>query len=269
MKIKDFSGYDGEDKVISSYELEALLDDDEHMFSVRSKIPALDNLIDGFMPGELVVISGMTKNGKSLLAQTLTKNFVEQNFLSLWFTFELPPKRFMACFPELPLIYMPKILKSSNLQWVEDRILESWQKYHTRIVFVDHLHYVVDIARQKNPSLEIGTVIRRLKLMAVRENLIIFMLCHTQKPRKDMSKDDFGDPRDSSFVEQESDAALMVKRFPEISPNVACIMVNQHRRTGVMREKVWVEKIGGYLVQTTTREIPGEKKKVKKYWEDD
>ena len=270
MKVIDLSMYDGEDRVISSKEMDRLLQDQDYLFTVKSKLPTLDSLVEGFVPGELIVVSGLTKNGKTLLCQTLTKNFYDQHYLSLWFSFELPPKQFLRCFPELPLLYLPKMLKSSNMKWLEERIIESLQKHHTRIVFIDHLHYVVDIARQRNPSLEIGTVVRRLKLLAVRENLIVFLLCHTQKPRKEMSNDDFGDPRDSSFVEQESDCALMVKRFPMIESNIACIKVNQHRRTGVMQEKVWVEKIDGYIRETSEREIPDEKKrKKKKYWEDD
>ena len=269
MQIIDLSKYDGEDKVISSHEMEENLADQDYIFTVKSRLPSLDKFIEGFVPGELIIVSGITKNGKTLLCQTLTKNFYDQHYLSLWFSFELPPKQFLRCFPELPLLYLPKILKSSNIKWLEDRILESYQKHHTRIVFIDHLHYVVDIARQRNPSLEIGTVVRRLKLLAVRENLIVFLLCHTQKPRKDAPSDDFGDPRDSSFVEQESDCALMVKRFPQIEDNIACIRVNQHRRTGTMQQKVWVEKINGYLVETTEREMPEEKKKVRKYWNDD
>ena len=266
MEVIDLSQYDGEDRVISSHEMDELLSDQEYLFKVKSRLPTLDKLIDGFVPGELVVVSGITKNGKTLLCQTLTKNFYDQHCLSLWFSFELPPKQFLQCFPEVPLLYLPKILKSSNLKWLEERILESYQKHHTRVVFIDHLHYVVDIARQRNPSLEIGTVVRRLKLLAVRESLIVFLLCHTNKPRKDMPDEDFGDPRDSSFVEQESDCALMVKRFPKIEDNIACIRVNQHRRTGTMQQKVWVEKIDGYLCETIAREMP--EKKTKKYWND-
>jgi len=263
--MKDLLNYDGEDKVISSFEMADKVAGQKNLFNVRSQIPSLDKLIDGFVPGELIMLSGLTKNGKTLLAQTLTNNFYNQDILSLWFTYELPPKQFLECFPETPHTYMPSVLKAGNWQWIEDRIMESYLKYHTRVVFIDHLHFVVDIARQGNFSLEIGTIIRRLKMLAVRENLIMFVMAHTKKKAEG---DNFGEIRDSSFAEQESDVTLMVRRFPEISQNVACVRVNQSRRTGVMKEKVWLEKKDGFLVETTECEIPEAKSTRHGYWED-
>ena len=259
--MKDLKNYDGEDKIISSFEMADRLAGQKSLFNVRSQIPKLDKLIDGFVPGELIMLSGKTKHGKTLLAQTLTHNFYNQDVLSLWFTYELPPRQFLDCFPEMPHTYMPTTLKAGNWEWIEDRIIESFLKYHTRVVFIDHLHFVVDIARQGNFSLEIGTIIRRLKLLAVRENLILFVMAHIKKLTEG---DKFGEIRDSSFAEQESDVTLMVKRYPDIAPNTACIRVNQSRRTGVMQEKVWVEKINGYLVETDDREVPEENKKTKR-----
>jgi len=181
------------------------------------------------------LLGDFTVTHNTLLAQTLTNNFNNQDVLSLWFTYELPPRQFLDCFPSVPHTYMPALLKAGNWQWIEDRIMESFLKYHTRVVFIDHLHFVVDIARQQNMSLEIGTIIRRLKLLAVRENFILFVMAHTKKPS---DSDHFGEIRDSSFAEQESDVTLMVRRFPDIGPSIACVRVNQSRRTGVMQEKV-------------------------------
>ncbi|MBN2282749.1 MAG: hypothetical protein JXO48_02555 [Deltaproteobacteria bacterium] len=268
--ITDLSNYDGEDKIVSSYEMQKILQNQRHSYKIMSHIPSLDRLIDGFVPGELIVISGPTKNGKSLFSQTLTKNFHDQHAISLWFSYELPPHQFLSCFPELPLIYMPKMLRSADYDWLEQRIMESFTKYRTRFIFLDHLHYLVDMARLRNPSIEIGSVIRRLKLLAVREELVIFLMCHTKKFNRDGN--DFGEIRDSSFVEQESDCALMVRRFPDIDDNVACLMVNQHRRTGVLQKKVWLEKQGNYLVETTDRETDFGSKECRetgrRYWDD-
>ncbi|MBN2178227.1 MAG: hypothetical protein JW743_02205 [Deltaproteobacteria bacterium] len=266
MNQVDLSKYDREDKIITSFEMQEIVKNQKHLFKVKSKIPTLDKLIDGFVPGELIAVSGLTKNGKSLFSQTLTRNFHDQQVFSLWFSFELPPQQFLSCFDDLPLIYMPRILKAANLDWLENRIIESLQKYRTRIIFLDHLHYIVDMARTRNPSIEIGMVIRKLKLLAVRENLIIFLMCHTKK-----GNDGFGEIRDSSFVEQESDAAFMIKRFPDIGDNVACLQINQHRRTGVLQKKVWLEKQGHYLFETTDRNVDpdsNQHRPQRRYWDD-
>jgi len=246
----DFSKYDGPDRIISSYEMrDHLKKTEKDTITVFSKIPGLDKATGGFQTGELIALSGPTKNGKTLFSQTLTKNFHDQQVFSLWFSFELPPRQFLNCFKDLPLIFMPKILRSSNLAWLDDRILESFQKFNTRIVFVDHLHYCLDLARVKNPSIEIGQVIRHLKLLAVRESLIIFLMCHTNKSGAENLS--YQSLRDSSFISQESDSVLMIKRTPEDGENAARLRVEFHRRTGCLEKVIDLIKINGFLEERT------------------
>lgn len=95
--------YDGEDRVISSHEMKLALDRrPEARFSIKSLIPSLDRYIKDFRDGELIAISGPTKNGKTLLAQTLTVNFEKQGQLALWFTFEVPASEFLERFRIFP-----------------------------------------------------------------------------------------------------------------------------------------------------------------------
>jgi archaellum biogenesis ATPase FlaH len=239
--------YSGEDRVISSHEMKLQLDSKpEAAFRVKSLIPSLDHNIEDFRDGELITISGPTKNGKTLLAQTLTVNFEKQGQPSLWFTYEVPARQFLSQYPVLPTIYMPAKLKVHALDWLEDRIIESFEKYHTRIVFIDHLHYLVDMARMKSPSLEIGTVVRRLKGIAVNNELVVFLLCHTTKGKQDGTLS-YESIRDSSFVSQESDSVLMIKRTQEDGENTARLRIEFHRRTGVLEKVVGLTKTDGLL----------------------
>jgi archaellum biogenesis ATPase FlaH len=190
--------------------------------------------------------------GKTLLAQTLTVNFVKQQYQSLWFSFEVPARQFLSQFPELPLIYLPQRLKAHAIPWVEERIQESFQKFHTRIVFIDHLHFLFDMAKTRNPSLEIGTVVRRLKTLAVNGGFIVFLLCHTTKGKSEDNLS-YESIRDSSFISQESDCCLMIKRTPSVSQNAAQLSVEFHRRTGVMEKMVDLIKIDGFLQEMSPR----------------
>ena len=185
----------------------------------------------------------------TLLAQTLTVNFAEQRTPSLWFTYEVPARQFLSQFPSLPTIYMPQKLKAHALDWLEDRILESFYKYHTRVFFIDHLHYLVDMAKMKSPSIEIGTVVRRLKGICVEHEMVAFLLCHTTKGKQDGTLS-YESIRDSSFVSQESDTVLMVQRKPEFGDNAARVRVEFHRRTGVMEKTVDLLKKGGLLYES-------------------
>ncbi len=246
-KLKNLAEYFGEDQVISSHEMSLKLKDEpETLISVKSFIPSLDNATEGFQGGELIIISGPTKHGKTLFAQSLTVAFTKQQHYPLWFSFEVPVRQFLNQFHTLPMIYLPQKLKAHALPWFSDRVQESFEKYHTRIIFCDHLHYLIDLARIKNPSIEIGQIIRQLKTIAVQGQFIIFLLCHTTKGASEDNLS-FESIRDSSFISQESDSVFMIKRTPENGENTARLRVEFHRRTGTLEKIIRLIKVNGYL----------------------
>ena len=252
--LKNLAEYDGEDRIISSHEMSLKLKESpDSIIQVKSLIPSLDSAIEDFRDGELIVISGPTKNGKTLLAQTLTRNFSKQQYFPLWFSYEVPARQFLSQFPELPLIYLPSKLKAHAMTWVEDRIQEAFLKYHVRIVFIDHLHFLFDLARTRNPSIEIGQVIRRLKTLAVQGGFIIVLLCHTKMGASENSLS-YESIRDSSFVSQESDSVFMIKRTPDVAENAARLRVEFHRRTGCLERLINLIKINGLLQEESPRE---------------
>jgi len=257
--LEDLKGYAGEDQIISSHEMEVKLESEHHqLLSLKSRIPSLDKATQGFEGGELVTISGPTKGGKTLLAQTLTKAFVAQQEYPLWFSFEVPPHQFLSQFRELPLFYLPAKLKVHVLPWVEERIMEGFLKYRTRVVFIDHLHFLFDMGKVRNPSLEIGTLVRRLKTIAVDNNFIIFLIAHTTKGKNEPNLS-YESIRDSSFISQESDVVLIICRTPDRGENTAKLSIEFSRRTGVFECMVNLRKIDGYLMEEIEREEPKRK----------
>lgn len=236
------------EEIISSYDLKDEIDTRaEPEIIVNSNIPTLDRLIEGFVPGELIVISGPTKNGKTLFAQTLTVEFEKQAYYPLWFSYEVAPKYFIRAFKDLPLFYVPKMLKQNNLKWVLTRMYEAKKRFGTRVVFIDHLHYLLDLARISNASIQIGTVIRQLKQFAVKFDMVIFLICHTKKvsPEEKLTSEAI---RDSSFVAQESDSVLLLHRnFQNPESNLSELIVEFSRRTGAYHTSIEMIKIGYYL----------------------
>ena len=252
--LVNLAEYQGEDQVVSSYEMQIKFKEKpESIIMVKSFIPTLDKYIEGFRDGELYTISGPAKGGKTLLAQTLTVAFAKQQYTPLWFSFEVPTRQFLSQFREVPLIYLPKKLKAHALGWFKDRCEESFLKYHTRIIFIDHLHYLIDLARLRNPSLEIGQIIRQLKTLAVEKGYLIFLLCHTVKGGSDPNLS-YESIRDSSFVSQESDCVMMIKRTPKEGETAAKVSIEFHRRTGVLEKIVKLMKHDGYLVEASDEE---------------
>ncbi len=252
---ESFSQYEGDDKVLTSFELrdKLLAEKREPHVSVKAGIPGIDYACEGFRDGELIIISGPTKQGKTLLGQTLTVNFAKQREYPGWFSYEVPARQFLEQFPTLPLFYLPTNNKAQDFNWFMERCLEAFFKYNTRIFFIDHLHFLVDMARVNNPSLEIGSIVRRIKRFAVDNDFIIFLLAHIKKSEGDDLS--YKDLRDSSFIAQDSDTVIMVKRTPKNGQNTARARVEFHRRTGVMEWVIHLEKQDGLL-----REIIQEEK---------
>jgi len=222
---------------------------------LKSNMPTLDRMIQGFVPGELIIISGPTKNGKTLFAQSLTYEFTKQNVFPLWFSYEVTPKYFLQAFDDLPLFYMPRKLKMNATNWIIQKCHEAYKKYGSWVIFIDHLHYLFDIARARNPSIEIGTVIRTLKTIAVNNNYLIFLICHTRKGVNEIDNLTYEAIRDSSFVSQESDCVLMIYRNVKLEDmNEARLLVEFHRRTGVLHTLIDMVKVGSYLKELSHKE---------------
>ena len=236
--------YQGDDKIISSIEMRKLiLDEHRPEVKIMSNMPKLDGLINGFNGGELVVISGKTKNGKTTIARTFTWHFIMQDVLSLWFSYEERPRQFLKKFGNnLPLFYMPKQMKPGVVWWIEKRIIEAKLKYDIRAVFIDHLHYIIDMVKIKNASIEIGAVLRQLKSIAIRQNIVIFLICHIAKTKKEIPTHE--DTRDSSFIAQECDTFLMIWRKED---NQAGLSVELSRREGTMRKRIRMELKDGFF----------------------
>jgi hypothetical protein len=131
---------------------------------------------------------------------------------------------------------------------LEERIIESVVKFNTRIIFIDHIHMILSLAKmQGNVSLEIGDVVQRLKQLAVKYNLIMFLIAHCTDnkvaPTAEIRKEDI---RDSGMIVRIADTVLGVwrvknddeltsKRRPtdlEETDNKAKVRVLKNRRTG-------------------------------------
>lgn len=240
----------GESQVLENTEALRIWRERNNDKSVRHltcSIPPIELLLDGFKGGELIVISGFTGQGKTTLSRTLTQGLQEWGHRTMWLQYEETLEEFMRRFPEpKPTFYVPLTLEASGLPWIEDRILEAILKYDIDAVFIDHLHYLADTMSGRNVSLEIGQVMRKLKMTAVKYNLPIFLIAHTSKP-KDKEEPSLGSCRDSSFVEQEADTVLYVwrKATPK-DENV--VKVAKCRRNGAaMGEKITLKFRRGLL----------------------
>lgn len=213
-KEDELSEYTGRYKIVSSHELRKVLEERGQLqvTTYSSGFPFLDAKIGGFQEGELITVTGYSGHGKTSLCQSLTASFAKNNVPTLWFSYEVSPAQFFKKFDEpLPLFFLPQELEPYDLEWFKERVIEGIVKHDVRIVFIDHLHFLLNLFQSKNSSLDIGSLLRELKTFCLKYSVVIFLVAHTKQP-KATEEPDMGSLRDSSFIVQESDKVLAVHR---------------------------------------------------------
>lgn len=212
--------YQGDDRIVSSHELAVDLDI-ENVSSYQTGVVALDNILNGVEPGEMVIVSGPTGEGKTTLLMSITNNVAKAGIESLWFTLEVTPKSFIkkikkSAGDNIPLFYMPNRNTDNQLDWIEKRIIEAKVKHDVKFVFIDHIHQIFSLHKSNggSVSLEIGDMVGRIKQMAVDHHLIIFLIAHTRdnslSPTAEPRKEEI---RDSGLISRLADAIVMVWRI--------------------------------------------------------
>lgn len=211
---KDLKNYKGEDRIVTSHDyykaVQALPPEKRYNFGIGS----IDALTEGFTHGDLISISGFTGYGKTSISQTISYNLSKQNIQTLWITYELSARQFFNKYKniDVPLFYMPRKNNPYSLDWVEERIVEGMQKHNVKIIFIDHLDYVVPmVADGGNRTEMIGHTMRTLKDIARKYELVIFLMVHTKQPQDTMPPT-LGALKGSSFIGQESDAVYIMHR---------------------------------------------------------
>lgn len=252
--MKQMLAYSGEDKVVPASEVyDAAVEQAQDQTAIMTGIKGLDDILGGFHQGQLNIVSGSTGSGKTQIMQFLTWMIAKEGRDCLWFNYELGDLEFFEKMPnDFKKFYMPKKLVHNKLRWLEERIIEGIAKFNTSVVFIDHMHFIInfdDTARMQNSSIYIGTVLRDLKRIAVERNLVIFLVSHMKK--LDSGKEpDINDMRDSSFIGQEADTVLMILRDEQKGidnithkTNQVAMIVRKNRRTGkVGHVNLWYDE---------------------------
>lgn len=187
--------YEGNDRVMPVSELWKKIKEERKnkpQFQIKTNLEGFDECMGRLRRGHLVVLSGPPKNGKTALALTFTKTFVEQGLKCLWFPFEMGHEdvleNFDGLFNENFDFYSPAELVDKEMEWVEQRVHEAKKKYGLDVVFIDHTDFLRDrkiITKNVNMNLSfyMGAIIQGVKSLALKENIIIFLLHHLTKTK--------------------------------------------------------------------------------------
>jgi len=239
LRLKEIAKiYEGEDRVISFQDIVERIKTEEEELKIMSGWIGLDNLLKGFRLQQLVVVSALTKSGKTSFLMDLTTRIEEFN--PIWFPFEESAEELIRKFIENemnpPKAFTPQNMSGNSIQWIETKIVESIAKYNTKVVFIDQLDFIVPMSRDDH-SLRIGQAMRELKAIAKKWNILIFLICHLTKTKMD-DQPTLENLKGSSSIGQEADTVILLWREMKkengqviISDNVN-LSVQANRRTG-------------------------------------
>lgn len=230
--------YNGEDKVIPFSDIVSKIKLSREEEKILSGWGGLDDILGGFRFQQVVAVSALTKSGKTSFLMDLTTRI--QDYHPLWFPFEESAEELIRKYiergEEPPVAFTPEVQKANSIEWIESKVIESIAKFNTRVVFIDHLDYIVPFTSEQH-HLAISRTMRDLKGLAKKWNIIIFLIVHLQKAKMD-TQPTLEDFRGSSSIGQEVDTAILLWREMKreqgqvvITDNVN-VSVQANRRTG-------------------------------------
>lgn len=216
LRLKDIAKtYEGDDRVVSSEELLEEIKSAPEKKKFLSGFTDLDAKMDGFVTGESIFITGITKHGKTSLCMELSVRFKDQN--PLWLSFEERSidlmRKFHAKTGEYPHFFTPRQNEIPNLEWVEKKIVEAKAKFDSKVVFIDHIGFLSDAERGKDDmeASRLERISRAVHSLAVKWDVLIFLMGHLTKVRSDQNPD-IENIKGSSAMAQEADLTMIVWR---------------------------------------------------------
>lgn len=246
MRLQEvMSSYAGEYELVWSDELLKDLENKPQVKLHPTKLKLLDEAIGGLKEQQLITIGADTGHGKTTMGLFMVEQYAELNPLVIPLeqsNEELIQQRKDNGY-SIPRFLSPKSLADRvTVEWIEERVVEGIAKHNTKFVLIDHLGYINDFGtkgefRGENTAYRIGQVMKGLKNIAKKWNVIIVLLVHISQhdEGKPPSREDI---KNSSDIAQESDMVILLwrkntlKKKVRIYENKTLLSVQKNRRTG-------------------------------------
>lgn len=249
--------------------------EEEHVQGLPSGLNEVDDLFGGFRGGQLVILGGRTRMGKTQLGLNLCHKAVMGGyrkpvpvvFLSLEMSKEDITERLLSQLSRVPLECIRKgyfqqgdldnlqeglkKLQSIGLTiWDETDRVRSVQQIETRIqsmaekpaaLIIDYLQIMDEDAKSETRNLALEKIMLNLKRLAIRLNIPIVVLSQVSREceKRNNKRPGLLDLRDSGAIEQNADIVIFLYREvvykPSVHPNDVAELIVEKHRNGPTR----------------------------------
>lgn len=226
----------------------------------------LDNLTDGFQPGELTILAARPGQGKSALAMSFAENagvpvgiisiemgshqlgirtLSKLSGIELWKLrkgifqdIQWPNVRdALSQMSQLPLYFA---FSSKTTQEIERTITQMIEAYDCKMVIIDYLQLTKSTESKKREQ-EVAEVSRLLKILAVQYNIPIIALSqlNRQVESRENKRPILSDLRESGAIEQDADVVIFLFRDRSDTDGMVELSIAKGRNCGLGKVKLY------------------------------
>lgn len=233
---------------------------------IRTGVQHLDEKINGFFNGQLIVLAARPKKGKTSFAIQIMKNIrrgvlffslemkareiyskmlsgdsnVESWRIEARKVDESESERIFKAHVKIKNEYDVKIYDSDiNIEKIKSIIRRDYDRY--KIVFIDYLQLIPG-GKGDNQNLRISSITRDLKLLAHSLNISIVLLSQLNRDsQKENRRPELSDLRDSGAIEQDADIIIFLHENKEQQFEII-VGGNRKGRSGIIRGVQFVKE---------------------------
>ena len=184
----------------------------------------------GITEGDLVIISGLPKVGKSSLLIQWSCYLAKSGIPVLFYCLEMKKRRLIPKFiaawlqdiysdnpsqglqvkEDDPPIYIVDSSVEKSQRQVFDLIKDAVKRYGIRVVVFDNLHFL--LSDTSHLQAEIAMITKKFKLLAEELSIAIFLVAHVTKKADETNPPTSADLRDSGMIRANSDYIFVLHR---------------------------------------------------------
>jgi twinkle protein len=215
-------------------EIKALYDGQKTTKAILTGWKTFDDLLKGFRPGELTVLTGETASGKTTWSINLAYKFANENHPVFIASFEMKPptiiKKMISMESGQPAyrltlnsltpyftnissmpIYFCNQYGEMGIPELRDAVYYAHRRYGVKLVVLDHLHFFLKYSAEHERQ-AIDQALRDIKLWALELGIHIVLIVHPTKLTYDNKVVHLNDLKGSSGLKQIPDNVLSIWR---------------------------------------------------------